>query len=41
MNSSVTALSEYNKNRAKGHLWEIQAGMMNYIMSQRKLVEAL
>lgn len=39
MNSSVTALAEYNKNRAKGHLWEIQAGMMNYIMSQKKLVE--
>lgn len=41
MNSSVTALVEYNKNRAKGHLWEIQAGMMNYIMSQKKLVETL
>ncbi|WP_158702744.1 SPOR domain-containing protein [Paenibacillus faecalis] len=41
MNGSITALTEYNKNRAKGHLWEIQAGMMNYIANQRKLVESL
>lgn len=41
MNNSVTALTEYNKNRSKGHLWEIQAGIMDYIMSQRKLVESL
>lgn len=41
MNNSVTALAEYNKNRSKGHLWEIQAGIMDYIMSQRKLVESL
>lgn len=41
MSEAMTALTEYNKNRSKGHLWEIQAGMMNYIMSQRKLVESL
>lgn len=41
MSGAMTALTEYNKNRSKGHLWEIQAGMMNYIMSQRKLVESL
>lgn len=41
MNNSVTALAEYNKNRSKGHLWEIQAGIMNYILSQKKLVESL
>lgn len=41
MNGAITALTEYNKNRSKGHLWEIQAGMMNYIMGQRKLVESL
>lgn len=40
MSGAITALTEYNKNRSKGHLWEIQAGMMNYIMSQRKLVES-
>lgn len=41
ISGAITALTEYNKNRAKGHLWEIQAGMMNYIMSQRNLVESL
>ncbi|MFC7678086.1 SPOR domain-containing protein [Paenibacillus sp. GCM10028914] len=41
MNGAITALTEYNKNQSKGHLWEIQAGMMNYIMGQRKLVESL
>ncbi|MBO2943943.1 SPOR domain-containing protein [Paenibacillus sp. F411] len=41
MNSAVTALAEYNKNQAKGHLWEIQSGMMNYIMGQKKLISLL
>lgn len=41
MNSSITALSEYNKNQSKGHLWEIQTGMMNYVMGQKKLLEGL
>lgn len=39
MNSSITALSEYNKNQSKGHLWEIQTGMMNYVMGQKKLLD--
>ncbi|GIP01492.1 hypothetical protein J14TS5_65770 [Paenibacillus lautus] len=41
MNSSITALSEYNKNQSKGHLWEIQTGMMNYVMGQKKLLDGL
>ncbi|GAE07609.1 SPOR domain-containing protein [Paenibacillus sp. JCM 10914] len=41
MNSSVTALAEYNKNQSKGHLWEIQTGMMNYVLGQKKLLEDL
>ncbi|KOR88200.1 SPOR domain-containing protein [Paenibacillus solani] len=41
MNSSITALFEYNKNQSKGHLWEIQTGMMNYVMGQKKLLEGL
>lgn len=41
MNSSITALFEYNKNQSKGHLWEIQTGMMNYVMGQKKLLEEL
>ena len=40
MNTAVTALAEYNKNRAEGHLWEIQSGMLNYIMKQRELLQA-
>ncbi|WP_431785473.1 hypothetical protein [Paenibacillus lactis] len=41
MNGSVMALSEYIKNQSKGHLWEIQTGMMNYIMGQKKLLDGL
>lgn len=41
MNSSITALAEYNKNQSKGHLWEIQTGMMNYVMGQKKLLDGL
>ncbi|NMO95304.1 SPOR domain-containing protein [Paenibacillus lemnae] len=41
MNSAVTALAEYNKNRSKGHLWEVQSGMMNYIMGQKNLIQSL
>ncbi|MEK3731415.1 SPOR domain-containing protein [Paenibacillus sp. FSL M8-0334] len=41
MNSAIMALSEYNKNRSKGHLWEIQTGMMDYVMGQKRLLHAL
>lgn len=41
MNSSITALSEYNKNRSKEHLWEIQTGMMDYVMGQKRLLNIL
>lgn len=39
MNSAMSALSEYNKNKAKEHLWEVQSSMMKYVFGQRQLLE--
>ncbi|OZB91138.1 SPOR domain-containing protein [Paenibacillus sp. XY044] len=41
MNSSLSSVEEYNKNTAKGHLWEIQSRMMEFIMLQKQLVASL
>lgn len=41
MNSSLSSVVEYNKNTAKGHLWEIQSKMMEFIMLQKQLVASL
>lgn len=39
MNSALSSLTEYNKNTSKGHLWEIQSNMMQYIMGQKQLID--
>ncbi|WP_459954347.1 SPOR domain-containing protein [Paenibacillus pini] len=41
MNSALSALTEYNKNSSKGHLWEVQSSMMKYIMEQKQLMNSL
>ncbi|MFB5267289.1 SPOR domain-containing protein [Paenibacillus enshidis] len=41
MNGAITALSEFNKNSSKGHLWEIQSMMMQYVRQQKQLLEFL
>lgn len=41
MNGAITALSEFNKNSSKGHLWEIQSMMMEYVRLQKQLLEFL
>ncbi|OXL85192.1 hypothetical protein BCV73_20410 [Paenibacillus sp. SSG-1] len=41
MNSSLSSVEEYNKNTAKGHLWEIQSRMMEFILLQKQLVASL
>ncbi|MWV46729.1 SPOR domain-containing protein [Paenibacillus sp. HJL G12] len=41
MNSAISAITEYNRNRSKGHLWEVQAGMMQYILQQKELISKL
>ncbi|GIP30068.1 hypothetical protein J23TS9_51980 [Paenibacillus sp. J23TS9] len=41
MNSAVSAITEYNRNRSKGHLWEVQSSMMQYISEQKELISKL
>lgn len=41
MNSAVSAITEYNRNHSKGHLWEVQSSMLEYIKGQKALIEKL
>ncbi|MRN56231.1 SPOR domain-containing protein [Paenibacillus monticola] len=41
MSQGISALNEYNKNKAKGLLWEVQESMMSFLTSQRQLLSAL
>ena len=41
MNSALSSVVEYNKNTSKGHLWEIQSFMMQYIMGQKQVLEMM
>lgn len=41
MNSAISAITEYDRNRSKGHLWEVQSGMMQYIALQKQLISSL
>ncbi|WP_052675734.1 SPOR domain-containing protein [Paenibacillus sp. IHBB 10380] len=41
MNSALSSVTEYNKNSSKGHLWEIQSNMMQYIMGQKQLIDMI
>lgn len=41
MNSALSSVEEYNKNSSKGHLWEIQSVMMQYIIQQKELMTLL
>ncbi|USB34249.1 SPOR domain-containing protein [Paenibacillus sp. YPG26] len=38
MNTAVEALSRYNSNGSKTHLWEVQTAMMEYILLQKELL---
>ncbi|WP_053783098.1 SPOR domain-containing protein [Paenibacillus xylanivorans] len=41
MNSAVTALAEYNKNPANVHMWSVQSNLMEYVLQQKKWLEAI
>ncbi|UPK42901.1 SPOR domain-containing protein [Paenibacillus pabuli] len=41
MNSAVTALAEYNKNPANVHMWSVQSDLMEYVLQQKKWLEAI
>nr|WP_280521416.1 SPOR domain-containing protein [Paenibacillus mangrovi] len=41
MNSAVSAITEYNRNHSKGHLWEVQSSMMQYIKQQKEMISKL
>ncbi|MHA0857062.1 SPOR domain-containing protein [Paenibacillus sp. CMAA1364] len=41
MNSALSSVAEYNKNTSKGHLWEIQSFMMQYMMGQKQVLQLM
>lgn len=41
MASAVTAIAEYNKNPANVHMWSVQSDLMEYVLQQKKWLEAI
>ncbi|MEC0126310.1 SPOR domain-containing protein [Paenibacillus pabuli] len=41
MTSAVNALAEYNKNPANVHMWSVQSDLMEYVLQQKKWLEAI
>lgn len=41
MSQGISALSEYNKNKAQGLLWEVQESMLSFLTSQKQLLSAM
>jgi hypothetical protein len=41
ISQGIAALSEYQKNKSDGLLWEVQGSMMNFLTGQKKLLDVL
>lgn len=41
MNSAITAIVEYNKNPDDVHMWSVQSDLMEYVLQQKKWLEAI
>ncbi|PYE44447.1 SPOR domain-containing protein [Paenibacillus barcinonensis] len=41
MNSAVTAIAEYNKNPDAVHMWAVQSDLIQYVLQQKKWLEAI
>ncbi|MHA6533579.1 SPOR domain-containing protein [Paenibacillus sp. BAC0078] len=41
MSQGISALNEYKKNKAQGHLWEVQEAMMSFLTGQKRLLSLL
>ncbi|MEK5181479.1 SPOR domain-containing protein [Paenibacillus odorifer] len=41
MSQGISALSEYNKNKAQALLWEVQESMLSFLTSQKQLLSAM
>lgn len=41
MSQGISALSEYNKNKAQGLLWEVQESMLSFLTNQKGLLSAM
>ncbi|WP_427052240.1 SPOR domain-containing protein [Paenibacillus sp. TC-CSREp1] len=41
MNSAITAIAEYNKNPDAVHMWAVQSDLMQYVLQQKKWLEAI
>lgn len=40
MNTAVEALQQFDKTKAKSHLWEVQNAMMQYVLDEQQLFKA-
>ncbi|WP_458123834.1 SPOR domain-containing protein [Paenibacillus sp. Z3-2] len=41
MNRAITAIAEYNKNPDDVHMWSVQSDLMEYVLQQKKWLEAI
>lgn len=41
MSQAISALSEYNKNKAQALLWEVQESLLSFLTSQRQLLAVM
>ncbi|WP_017692608.1 SPOR domain-containing protein [Paenibacillus sp. PAMC 26794] len=41
MNNAITAIAEYNKNPDDVHMWSVQSDLMEYVLQQKKWLEAI
>ena len=41
MSTAISALSEYNKNPNKEHMWKVQSAVMDYILQEKQLLEVM
>ena len=41
MNTAISAVSEYNKNPTKEHMWKVQSAVMDYILQEKQLLEVM
>ncbi len=41
MSTAISAVSEYNKNPTKEHMWKVQSAVMDYILQEKQLLEVM
>lgn len=41
MSTAISAVSEYNKNPSKEHMWKVQSAVMDFILQEKQLLEIM